>query len=76
MICDVSDEESIVRASAAAGGEHGQLDIAVYSAGVSGRDTLRPLAEYDTAQSEPEVGGIAVARRRRCEAHWMTIGSE
>jgi NAD(P)-dependent dehydrogenase (short-subunit alcohol dehydrogenase family) len=50
VICDVSDEESVVRASAAAGGEHGQLDIAVNSAGVSGGDTLRPLAEYDTAQ--------------------------
>ncbi|MGW6954090.1 SDR family NAD(P)-dependent oxidoreductase [Streptomyces chartreusis] len=50
VICDVSDENSVINAVAAAGGEQEQLDIAVNSAGVSGGDALRPLADYDTAQ--------------------------
>lgn len=50
VICDVSDEESVIRAVTAAGGEEEQLDVAVNSAGLSGGDALRPLADYDTAQ--------------------------
>jgi NAD(P)-dependent dehydrogenase (short-subunit alcohol dehydrogenase family) len=50
VICDVSDEESVIRAVAAAGGTEERLDVAVNSAGVSGGDALHPLADYDTAQ--------------------------
>jgi NAD(P)-dependent dehydrogenase (short-subunit alcohol dehydrogenase family) len=44
--CDVTDEESVVRAVAAAAGPDGRLDFGVNSAGVSGGDDLRPLADY------------------------------
>ncbi|WP_369198581.1 SDR family NAD(P)-dependent oxidoreductase [Streptomyces djakartensis] len=50
VLCDVSDEQSVADAVAAAAGENEELDIAVNSAGVSGGDALRPLADYDTAQ--------------------------
>jgi len=52
VICDVRDERGVDRPrERRRGREHGQLDIAVNSAGVSGGDTLRPLAEYNTAPS-------------------------
>lgn len=50
VICDVSDEESVIRAVRTAAGEEERLDIAVNSAGVSGGDALRPFADYGTAQ--------------------------
>ncbi|MFD5203649.1 SDR family NAD(P)-dependent oxidoreductase [Streptomyces sp. NPDC058375] len=50
VICDVSDEDSVKNAVSVAAGEQQRLDVAVNSAGVSGGDALRPLADYDTAQ--------------------------
>lgn len=47
--CDVSDEASVEEAVAfavAVGGD--RLDFCVNSAGVSGGDNLKPIAEYDT----------------------------
>lgn len=55
VVCDVTDEESVAHAVAAAGGAEGRLDMAVNNAGVSGGDALRPLAEYDTAQFDQMI---------------------
>ncbi len=46
VLCDVTDEASVAQAVAAASGEDGRLDFGVNSAGVSGGDDLRPLADY------------------------------
>lgn len=48
--CDVSDEASVQRAiefAVVSGG--GVLDFCINSAGVSGGDNLKPVADYDTA---------------------------
>jgi NAD(P)-dependent dehydrogenase (short-subunit alcohol dehydrogenase family) len=46
VLCDVTDEASVASAVAIAAGEDGRLDFGVNSAGVSGGDDLRPLADY------------------------------
>jgi NAD(P)-dependent dehydrogenase (short-subunit alcohol dehydrogenase family) len=50
VVCDVSDEESVRRAVEIASGPGGRLDFGVNSAGVSGGDDLRPLADYSIEQ--------------------------
>ena len=50
VTCDVADEESVRNAVEAAAGPDGRLDFAVNSAGVSGGDDLRPLADYSAGQ--------------------------
>lgn len=50
VACDVTDEESVRHAVEIAAGPTGRLDLAVNSAGVSGGDDLRPLADYSTDQ--------------------------
>lgn len=50
VVCDVTDEDSVQRAVACAAGPTGQLDFGVNSAGVSGGDDLRPLADYSSQQ--------------------------
>jgi NAD(P)-dependent dehydrogenase (short-subunit alcohol dehydrogenase family) len=49
VACDVSDESSVVEAVKVALVGTGKLDFAVNSAGVSGGESLKPTAEYDTA---------------------------
>ncbi|MEY9968877.1 NAD(P)-dependent dehydrogenase (short-subunit alcohol dehydrogenase family) [Streptacidiphilus sp. MAP12-16] len=46
--CDVSDEESVAHAVQVAVGDSGRLDFGVNSAGISGGDDLRKLADYPT----------------------------
>jgi NAD(P)-dependent dehydrogenase (short-subunit alcohol dehydrogenase family) len=48
--CDVSDETSVQAAVTQAVSHRGRLDFCVNSAGVSGGDNVRPLADYDTAE--------------------------
>src|SRR4029077_8319800 len=48
--CDVTIEESVRDAVAAAERDTGRLDFGINSAGVSGGDDLRPTADYATAQ--------------------------
>jgi NAD(P)-dependent dehydrogenase (short-subunit alcohol dehydrogenase family) len=48
--CDVTDEDSVRDAVAAAVARLGRLDFGVNSAGVSGGDNLRPTADYATAE--------------------------
>jgi NAD(P)-dependent dehydrogenase (short-subunit alcohol dehydrogenase family) len=48
VICDVTDERSVAHAVEVAIGDSGRLDIGVNSAGVSGGDDLRKLADYPT----------------------------
>jgi len=48
--CDVTIEESVRDAVAAAGRDTGRLDFGINGAGVSGGDDLRPTADYATAQ--------------------------
>jgi NAD(P)-dependent dehydrogenase (short-subunit alcohol dehydrogenase family) len=50
VLCDVTDEASVASAVAMAAGEDGRLDFGVNSAGVSGGDDLRPLADYSQDQ--------------------------
>jgi NAD(P)-dependent dehydrogenase (short-subunit alcohol dehydrogenase family) len=50
VLCDVTDEASVASAVAIAAGEDGRLDFGVNSAGVSGGDDLRPLADYAQEQ--------------------------
>jgi NAD(P)-dependent dehydrogenase (short-subunit alcohol dehydrogenase family) len=50
VLCDVTDEKDVQRAAGFAAGQTGRLDFAVNSAGVSGGDDLRPLADYSTGQ--------------------------
>ena len=50
VACDVTDEASVQRAVERAAGPAGRLDFAVNSAGVSGGDDLRPLADYSNEQ--------------------------
>lgn len=50
VLCDVTDEEGVARAVATAAGEDGRIDFGVNSAGVSGGDDLRPLADYSNDQ--------------------------
>lgn len=50
VVCDVTDEEDVRHAVEFAAGETGRLDYGVNSAGVSGGDALRPLADYSTGQ--------------------------
>jgi NAD(P)-dependent dehydrogenase (short-subunit alcohol dehydrogenase family) len=49
-VCDVTDEGSVRHAVEVAAGDGGRLDFGVNSAGVSGGDELKPLAEYSTEQ--------------------------
>ncbi|MET8956564.1 SDR family NAD(P)-dependent oxidoreductase [Streptomyces sp. NPDC004129] len=44
--CDVSDEQSVAHAVQVAVGDSGRLDFGVNSAGISGGDDLRKLADY------------------------------
>ena len=46
--CDVSDEKSVAHAVQVAAGDSGRLDFGVNSAGISGGDDLRKLADYPT----------------------------
>jgi NAD(P)-dependent dehydrogenase (short-subunit alcohol dehydrogenase family) len=46
--CDVSDERSVAHAVEVAVGDSGRLDFGVNSAGVSGGDDLRKVADYST----------------------------
>ncbi|MEV5837542.1 SDR family oxidoreductase [Nocardia sp. NPDC052112] len=50
VLCDVSDEASVAHAVDAAASEDGRLDYGINSAGVSGGDDLRPLADYSNEQ--------------------------
>ncbi|MGI5134237.1 MULTISPECIES: SDR family NAD(P)-dependent oxidoreductase [unclassified Streptomyces] len=44
--CDVSDEQSVAHAVRVAVGDSGRLDFGVNSAGISGGDNLRKVADY------------------------------
>ncbi|PWI19390.1 short chain dehydrogenase [Streptomyces sp. Act143] len=46
--CDVADEKSVAHAVEVAVGDSGRLDFGVNSAGISGGDDLRKLADYST----------------------------
>jgi NAD(P)-dependent dehydrogenase (short-subunit alcohol dehydrogenase family) len=46
VACDVSDEQSVAHAVEVAVGDSGRLDFGVNSAGISGGDDLRKLADY------------------------------
>jgi NAD(P)-dependent dehydrogenase (short-subunit alcohol dehydrogenase family) len=48
VVCDVTDEQSIAHAVQVAVGDSGRLDFGVNSAGISGGDDLRKLADYPT----------------------------
>lgn len=48
VLCDVSDEQSVAHAVQVAVGDSGRLDFGVNSAGISGGDDLRKLADYPT----------------------------
>jgi NAD(P)-dependent dehydrogenase (short-subunit alcohol dehydrogenase family) len=50
VLCDVTDEGQVQRAVEFAAGETGRLDFGVNSAGLSGGDDLRSLADYSTEQ--------------------------
>jgi NAD(P)-dependent dehydrogenase (short-subunit alcohol dehydrogenase family) len=47
-VCDVSDEQSVAHAVQIAASDAGRLDFGVNSAGISGGDDLRKLADYPT----------------------------
>src|SRR5262245_8961392 len=47
-VADVADEQSMRNAVLTAAGESGRLDFGVNSAGISGGDDLKPVAEYST----------------------------
>lgn len=53
--CDVSDEASVRAAVGVAIAGTNRLDAAVNSAGVSGGDALKPLAEYSTEQFDTMI---------------------
>jgi NAD(P)-dependent dehydrogenase (short-subunit alcohol dehydrogenase family) len=48
VMCDVGDEKSVEHAVEVAAGDSGWLDFGVNSAGISGGDDLRKLADYPT----------------------------
>jgi NAD(P)-dependent dehydrogenase (short-subunit alcohol dehydrogenase family) len=49
-LCDVADEVSVQSAVAYAISQRDRLDFCINSAGVSGGDNLRPVADYDVAE--------------------------
>jgi NAD(P)-dependent dehydrogenase (short-subunit alcohol dehydrogenase family) len=53
--CDVADEAAVRAAVEVAIDGTGRLDAAVNSAGVSGGDVLKPLADYSTAQFDAMI---------------------
>lgn len=55
VICDVTDEESVANAVRLAAGDESRLDFAVNSAGVSGGDDLKPLADYSNDQFDQMI---------------------